>query len=121
MSVHDTVPVTTTAPTTAAPAAVPIVPIAAGHVEWRDVGPGEGAHRASQPWGPARRSRPRGSVNNTHCELYGICEQEAPGVFELRVDGRLRYAARPGQEHLAGVRQAARCCPMQAITVTESR
>ena len=59
------------------------------------------------------------SVDNGHCELYAICQQEAPEVFELGPDGRLRYDARPAAQHTQEVRQAARCCPMQAITLTE--
>jgi ferredoxin len=59
------------------------------------------------------------SVDNNHCGLYGICQQEAPEVFELGVDGRLRYEAAPSTDHTPAVRQAARCCPMQAITLTK--
>lgn len=60
----------------------------------------------------------RVSVDNGHCRLYGICQQEAPDVFDLGEDGRLRYQARPTADHAPAVRQAARCCPMQAITLT---
>ncbi|MFF4211549.1 ferredoxin [Streptomyces sp. NPDC001796] len=58
------------------------------------------------------------SVDNNHCELYAICQQEAPEVFELGADGRLRYDAVPDASQTPAVRQAARCCPMQAITLT---
>jgi ferredoxin len=58
-------------------------------------------------------------VDNNRCGLYGICQQEAPEVFELGVDGRLRYDAAPSTDHIPAVRQAARCCPMQAITLTK--
>ncbi len=30
------------------------------------------------------------SVNKNRCQLYGICVQEAPTVFDLGADGRLR-------------------------------
>ncbi|MEK2479284.1 ferredoxin [Streptomyces noursei] len=59
------------------------------------------------------------SVDNNHCELYGICQQEAPEVFHLGEDGRLRYTPAPAGAHTPAVRQAARCCPMQAITLTQ--
>ena len=59
------------------------------------------------------------SVDNTHCHLYGICEQEAPTVFALADDGRLRYTARPAPELADQVRQAVRLCPMQAIHLRE--
>ncbi|MER6331420.1 ferredoxin [Streptomyces sp. NPDC001034] len=61
----------------------------------------------------------RVSVDNNHCELYAICQQEAPEVFDLAADGRLRYDATPDAAHTPAVRQAARCCPMQAITLTQ--
>ncbi len=83
-----------------------------------EVWPGEIRPRAGQHAGPPRLAV---SVDNNHCQLYGICEQEAPQVFALGVDGRLRYDPRPSSAHTAGVRQAARCCPMQAITVTDRR
>ncbi|WP_327432927.1 ferredoxin [Streptomyces sp. NBC_01236] len=58
------------------------------------------------------------SVDNNHCALYAICQQEAPAVFDLGADGRLRYDTAPDPAHTPAVRQAARCCPMQAITLT---
>lgn len=58
------------------------------------------------------------SVDNASCQRYGICQHEAPGVFDLGADGRLRYQSRPDGDTRA-VRQAARCCPTQAITLTE--
>lgn len=58
------------------------------------------------------------SVDNGHCRLFGVCQQEAPDVFDLGTDGRLRYQTRPGTENTGQVHQAARCCPMQAITVS---
>jgi ferredoxin len=91
-------------------------------------------HIAVSPFGPSltvpTQARPadlpaadappvKVSVNNNHCELYAICQQEAPQVFDLGADGRLRYDAAPDTAHTPAVRQAARCCPMQAITLTQ--
>ncbi len=59
------------------------------------------------------------SVDNGRCGLYGVCQQEAPDVFELGPDGRLRYHAHPEPVDSDAVWQAARCCPMQAITVRQ--
>ncbi|MFB7445813.1 ferredoxin [Streptomyces mirabilis] len=91
-----------------------------------------GSHTAVNAFGPhltvPASTRPdaaadappvRVSVDNNHCELYGICHQEAPEVFDLGPDGRLRYDAAPDASHTPAVRQAARCCPMQAITLTQ--
>ena len=58
------------------------------------------------------------SVDNNHCKLFALCQQEAPDVFELGVDGRLRYSPHPEPAHTGQVLQAARCCPKQAITIS---
>jgi ferredoxin len=63
----------------------------------------------------------RVDIDRNHCHRFAICEQEAPEVFRLRADGRLEYRSRPGVEHRDAVRQAARVCPMQAITIEERR
>ncbi len=69
---------------------------------------------------PSRtRVRIRVSVDRNHCHLYGICEQEAPEVFQLTADGRLEYKGKPDARQMEQVRQAARLCPMQAITIEE--
>lgn len=59
----------------------------------------------------------RVTVNNNRCHRYGICQDEAGGVFLLAHDGRLRYDSRPPVEENDHVLNAARYCPMQAITV----
>ena len=56
------------------------------------------------------------AVHNGHCQHYGICQQEAPGVFALRGASYLAYDTNPAPEHTAAVHQAARLCPAQAIT-----
>lgn len=61
------------------------------------------------------------SVDNNHCERFALCQQEAPAVFELGADGRLRYDTTPAPAEGPAVRQAARVCPMQAITLGETR
>ncbi|WP_216215290.1 ferredoxin [Amycolatopsis aidingensis] len=63
------------------------------------------------------RSGPRISVDNDRCELYAICQAEAPGLFELGTDGRLRYRRRLTERDYAAAAAAARCCPMQAISL----
>ena len=67
---------------------------------------------------PAQRpDRVRVAVHNGHCHKYAVCQQEAPEVFSLRSAERLSYDAAPPAEQTARVRQAARLCPVQAITV----
>jgi ferredoxin len=60
------------------------------------------------------------AVHNGHCHKYGVCQQEAPEVFALRSDDRLRYDSAPRPELAEQVRSAARLCPMQAITVDQA-
>lgn len=61
----------------------------------------------------------RVSVHNGHCHQYGICQQEAPEVFQLRSDTRLHFDTHPPAEQTEQVRQAARLCPMQAISLQQ--
>jgi ferredoxin len=63
------------------------------------------------------RGGPRISVDNDRCERYGICQMEAPRIFELDLDGRLKYRRQPGAQDIDQALQAARCCPVQAIAV----
>lgn len=66
---------------------------------------------------PRIGERVRVAVHNGHCHKYAICQQEAPEVFALRSPTRLTYDAAPPAEQTSRVLQAARLCPMQAITV----
>ncbi|MTD53975.1 ferredoxin [Amycolatopsis pithecellobii] len=60
---------------------------------------------------------PRISVDNDRCEVYGICVWEAPALFQLDRDGRLRYRRQLEDADFAQAAAAARCCPMQAIVL----
>lgn len=64
-----------------------------------------------------RGQRVRLKVDNDRCERYAICQMEAPELFELSHDGRLLYTKRPVDDQVEQAVSAARCCPMQAITV----
>ncbi|SEF36203.1 Ferredoxin [Amycolatopsis pretoriensis] len=59
----------------------------------------------------------RVDVDGHRCHSYGVCQSEAPGVFQLGQDGRLEYEKRPGAGETPNVRAAARACPMRAIHV----
>ena len=71
---------------------------------------------AARHTGPAP-DRVRVAVHNGHCHKYAICQQEAPEVFTLRSPARLTYDAAPPADQTLRVWQAARLCPMQAITL----
>ncbi|GAA4527806.1 ferredoxin [Amycolatopsis samaneae] len=60
----------------------------------------------------------RVGVDNDRCELYGICVMEAPGLFALGADGRLRFRKHPlGPEEKEQAVAAARACPLQAVVL----
>jgi ferredoxin len=61
------------------------------------------------------------SVNNARCHLYGICQAEAPALFELTEDERLRYVSHVGPAHADQAKAAARGCPMRAIHLSVER
>lgn len=61
--------------------------------------------------------RVRLKVDNDRCERFGICQMEAPDLFELSHDGRLFYTKRPVENQVEQAISAARCCPQQAIKV----
>lgn len=60
---------------------------------------------------------PRIAVDNDRCEVFGICVWEAPRLFQLDKDGRLRYRRQLQEEDYDEAAAAARCCPKQAIVV----
>lgn len=54
------------------------------------------------------------------CQGNGICEGLAPEIFELRDDGYLYVLQDSPDEALRGkAEEAARACPVQAITIEE--
>ncbi|SDN11616.1 ferredoxin [Allokutzneria albata] len=77
------------------------------------------------PIGPSEKATPmtrlRVSVDNQRCRRYGICQAEAPQVFELVTDGRLQYNRTPAPEQAGNAQAAARACPMQAIQLRGAR
>ena len=54
-------------------------------------------------------------VDSRRCHAYGVCQSEAPGVFQLGHDGHLEYEKRPEPGEATNVQAAARACPMRAI------
>lgn len=57
-------------------------------------------------------------VDFDRCQSNGICMTAAPEVFEVREDNFLYVLQEePGPELHQAVREAARRCPTQAITV----
>lgn len=59
-------------------------------------------------------------VNEELCEANAVCVKQAPGVFEVGDDDRVRLLiARVGEEQLARVQNAVRRCPRQALSLVE--
>lgn len=62
----------------------------------------------------------RVEVDYDQCESNALCMGQAPEVFEVRDDDFLYLLTEePGADQHEKVRQAARLCPKQAITVHE--
>ncbi|WP_165845816.1 FAD-dependent oxidoreductase [Streptacidiphilus pinicola] len=78
--------------------------------------PGDAFHAPEPVLVPETRPV-RVSVDNNRCHIYGICQQEAPEVFRISDGGSLHYTGSVPAEFAAKARQAARCCPMQAIGI----
>jgi ferredoxin/DMSO/TMAO reductase YedYZ heme-binding membrane subunit len=59
----------------------------------------------------------RVAVDHDRCRHFALCQVQAPRVFRVLDDGRLRYARNPDADQAPQVREAARVCPMRAIRV----
>lgn len=61
-------------------------------------------------------------IDNDLCQGHGMCEGEAPEVFEVADDGTLTVKLpNPPESSRAQVEAACRFCPQQAITIKEAR
>jgi ferredoxin/DMSO/TMAO reductase YedYZ heme-binding membrane subunit len=60
------------------------------------------------------------SVDAGRCVRSGLCEREAPAIFELRSDGRLGYRSTVPPEDVEAVTRAVRVCPARAITLNRA-
>jgi sterol 14-demethylase len=69
---------------------------------------------------PAPSGGVRVEVDLDLCQAHSVCCTEAPGVFQLGPDRKVRILApEPGPERLAAVRQAVRHCPTGALHLHE--
>jgi len=59
------------------------------------------------------------TVDTNLCEVHGDCVVAAPDIFDIGEDDEVVQVldAEPGEEHRATVVQAARMCPVAAITI----
>ncbi|GAA3137215.1 ferredoxin [Streptosporangium carneum] len=59
-------------------------------------------------------------VDRALCQVHAQCVFAAPEVFELDDDDRLVYVAEPDDALADAVEEAARACPVQAISLEGS-
>ena len=60
-------------------------------------------------------------VDSDLCEANALCMEASPQVFRVEEDDTLTVLIEsPGEDLRAGVEEAARLCPRQAITIQES-
>jgi ferredoxin len=60
------------------------------------------------------------TVDTDLCQGHGVCESEAPGVFELGKDRLVTIVqATPPEDRRSEVEAAVRYCPTHALTIIE--
>lgn len=59
-------------------------------------------------------------VDRDLCQGHGVCESEAPDVFEVSKQGELTITRdSPGDEVRKAVEQAVKYCPTHALTIVD--
>jgi ferredoxin len=53
------------------------------------------------------------------CEGHGLCQQLAPGVFDITDDEIAFCTEHPGSEHIDSIQPPVAACPRQAITAVD--
>lgn len=62
----------------------------------------------------------RVEVDEVLCQGHEVCEAEAPGVFEVGKDHKVRIlVATTGAAHRAAVEQAVKYCPTHALKIVD--
>ena len=60
------------------------------------------------------------AVDRDLCQGHGVCESEAPGVFEVSKDAVLTVLDdEPGDARRTSVEAAVRYCPTHALSIVE--
>jgi sterol 14-demethylase len=60
------------------------------------------------------------AVDRDLCQGHGVCESEAPGVFEVSKAGELTVLdERPGDDARRAVETAVKYCPTHALSIVE--
>ena len=59
-------------------------------------------------------------VDHTKCSGVGLCEAEAPDLFEMQDDGSLKQLVeRPAEDRREAAEAAVASCPYQALQIVE--
>ncbi len=59
-------------------------------------------------------------VDRDLCQGHGVCESEAPGVFEVSKAGDLTVVQHsPGDDRRAEVEMAVKYCPTHALSIVD--
>jgi ferredoxin len=60
------------------------------------------------------------TVDYTKCSGVGLCEAEAPDLFEVQDDGSLiQLVERPAEDRREAAEAAVASCPYQALQIVE--
>ena len=59
-------------------------------------------------------------VNRNRCTGLGLCEESAPGIFEIQDDGTMRVLQEfPSADRLTEVEAAVEGCPTEALSLVD--
>ena len=59
-------------------------------------------------------------VDTDLCQGHGVCENEAPGLFEVGRDHQVVVLeSAPSEDHHAELEAAVRFCPTHALTIVD--
>jgi ferredoxin len=59
-------------------------------------------------------------VDRDLCQGHGVCESEAPGIFEVGKDHQVIVLEdAPGEDRRAELAEAVRFCPTHALTIVD--
>ncbi|HPB46384.1 MAG: ferredoxin [Microthrixaceae bacterium] len=53
------------------------------------------------------------------CQCHGVCEGEAPDVFEVRKHELHILIPEPGEQHRSAVQAAVKYCPTHALSIVD--
>lgn len=54
------------------------------------------------------------------CQCHGVCEGEAPDIFEVKKHELIIHDVEPSEDQRAAVEAAIKFCPTRALSITDA-